>query len=181
MILNRIINICLFTVLTGAMLATALPARAGNGLRPHQNWALGYVTVVGTSYYADPIPDNYEYEQTLAAVLMQESSLCRHKRGLDRAGYGCGQLHKRAAHVAYGKPVSVHKLRHDDALNIRLAARYLAYCMTHMSNWERGVVCYNKGPSRARNMTDAQIAVDGYLTSIRHRMHTARNLLANLD
>ncbi|HET7396701.1 MAG TPA: transglycosylase SLT domain-containing protein [Gammaproteobacteria bacterium] len=181
MILNRIINICLFTVLAGALLGAAAPAWAGNGLRPHQNWALGYVTVVGTSYYADPIPDNYRYEQTLAAVLLQESSLCRHKRGLDRTGYGCGQLHQRAAHVANGKPVSVHKLRHDDALNIRLAARYLAFCMTHTSSWERGVVCYNKGPSRARSMSDQQIAADGYLASIRHRMRTARNLLADLD
>ncbi|MGH8369835.1 MAG: transglycosylase SLT domain-containing protein [Gammaproteobacteria bacterium] len=156
-------------------------ARAGNGLQPHQNWALGYVTVVGTSYYADPIPDDYEYEQTLAAVLMQESSLCRHKRGLDRTGYGCGQLHKRAAHVAYGKPVSVHRLSHDDALNIRLAARYLAYCMTHMDSWQRGVVCYNKGPSRARSMSDTQLAGDDYLASIQHQMRVARELLANID
>ncbi|HEX5340839.1 MAG TPA: transglycosylase SLT domain-containing protein [Gammaproteobacteria bacterium] len=159
----------------------AAGVRAGNGLRPHQNWALGYVTVVGTSYYADPIPDDYEYELTLAAVLMQESSLCRHKRGLDRSGYGCGQLHKRAAHVAYGKPVSVHKLRHDDALNIRLAGRYLAFCMTHMPDWERGVICYNKGPTRARRMSDRQVRADDYLASIRHRMHAARNLLADIE
>lgn len=181
MILNKIINISLVTVLSGGLLCMATAARAGNGLHPHQNWALGYVSVVGTSYYADPIPDSYEYEQTLAAVLMQESSLCRHKRGLDHAGYGCGQLHKRAAHVAYGKPVSIHKLKHDDALNIRLAARYLAFCMTHMRSWERGVVCYNKGPYRARSMSNAEIVRDDYLTSIRHRMRTARNLLANID
>lgn len=181
MILNKFINITLVTVLFGGLLGAALPAQAGNGLRPHQNWALGYVTVVGTSYYGESLPSDYRYEQTLAAVLMQESSLCRHKRGLDRAGYGCGQLHKRAAHVAYGKPVSIRKLKHDDALNIRLAARYLAFCMTHTSSWARGVVCYNKGPARARSMTALQIAADGYLASIRHRMQIARDLLARLD
>lgn len=180
MILNKIINITLVTVCGGLLLAAPL-ARAGNGLRPHQNWALGYASLVGTSYYADPIPDDYRYEQTLAAVLMQESSLCRHKRGLDRTGYGCGQLHKRAAHVAYGKPVSIHKLKHDDALNIRLAARYLAFCLTHMSSWERGVVCYNKGPYRARSMSAREIAHDRYLASIRRRMRAATNLLANID
>ena len=181
MILNKFINITLVTVFFGGLMGTTSAAQAANGLHPHQNWALGYVTVVGTSYYGESLPGDYRYEETLAAVLMQESSLCRHKRGLDHAGYGCGQLHKRAAHVAYGKPVSIRKLRHDDALNIRLAARYLAFCMAHMSSWARGVVCYNKGPSRARDMSAAQITGDRYLASIRHRMQVASELLANLD
>lgn len=168
-------------MLAGGLCLAASAAHAGNGLAPHQNWALGYVTVVGTSYYADPIPEDYDYELTLAAVLMQESSLCRHKHGLDRHGYGCGQLHRRAAHVAAGSSVSVHKLKHDDAYNIRMAGRYLAFCMTRMRDWERGVICYNKGPARARRMTDRQVARDDYLASIRHRMNAARNLLADLN
>lgn len=165
----------------GALMFAATTARAGDGLTRQQNWAVLYASVVGTSYYAEPLPRSYDYERTLTAVLTQESSLCHHKRGMDKQSYGCGQLQKRTAMLVNGQPVSAHKLQHNDALNIRLAARYLAYCMQQMGTWERGVICYNKGPYRASSMTDKQVTKDAYLHSIRRRMQEAQGLLANID
>ena len=172
-------------IATAAMLGTLLlvcgPARAADGLTRQQNWAVLYASVVGTSYYAEPLPGSYDFERTLTAVLTQESSLCNHKKGMDKHSFGCGQLQKRTALLVNGKPVAARKLQHDDALNIRLAARYLAYCMQQMNSWERGVICYNKGPHRARTMDAAEVAADPYLMSIKQRMREARNLLANSD
>ena len=167
--------------LMGGLLLSAASARAGDGLTRQQNWAVLYASVVGTSYYADPLPQSYDFERTLTAVLTQESSLCHHKRGLDKASYGCGQIQKRTALLVNGKPVAAHRLQHDDAFNIRMAARYLAYCMQQMGSWERSVICYNKGPYRAGTMTDKQVAKDSYLRSVRHRMNEAGNLLAKVD
>ena len=165
----------------GILLAAALPAQAGGGLTRQQNWAVLYASVVGTSYYADPLPEEYDFERTLTAVLAQESSLCNHKRGLDKHSYGCGQIRRPTALLVNGKPVPVSKLQHDDALNIRLAARYLSYCMQQMNSWERGVICYNKGPYRARTMKDKEVRKDTYLSSVRRRMQEAEHLLAKLD
>lgn len=162
------------------LLVTTLPVRAGDGLTRQQNWALLYASVVGTGYYADDLPQVYDLRGTLAAVLAQESSLCHHKQGLDKASYGCGQIRKPTALLVYGKPVPVKKLQHDDALNIRLAARYLVYCMQQMPSWERSVICYNKGPYRARTMSDAEVRADAYLTSVRRRMQQNQDLLADL-
>lgn len=174
-------RISLTAILLGALLATALPAQAGGVLTRQQNWAVLYASVVGTSYYADPLPEDYEFERTLTAVLAQESSLCNHKKGLDKHSYGCGQIRKPTALLVNGKPVAVHKLQHDDALNIRLAARYLSYCMQQMNSWDRGVICYNKGPYRARTMADKEVGKDAYLLSVRRRMQEASSLLAKLD
>ncbi|HEV7163823.1 MAG: transglycosylase SLT domain-containing protein [Gammaproteobacteria bacterium] len=165
----------------GGLLLAATSACAGDGLTRQQNWTVLYASVVGTSYYAEPLPQNYDFERTLTAVLTQESSLCNHKRGMDKQSYGCGQLQKRTAMLVNGKPVSAHKLQHNDALNIRLAARYLAYCMQQMGSWERSVICYNKGPHRASTMTDKQVTKDTYLLSVRRRMREAQGLLANVD
>lgn len=167
--------------LLGALLLVAASARAGDGLTRQQNWTLLYASVVGTSYYAEPLPESYDFERTLTAVLTQESSLCHHKKGMDKHSFGCGQLQKRTALLVNGKPVAAHKLQHDDALNIRLAARYLAYCMQEMNSWERSVICYNKGPYRAASMSDRAVKKDSYLRSVRRRMGEAQNLLANLD
>jgi len=172
----------LATLAFALSLCAALPAQARDAaLTDQQNWTVLYASVVGVSYYAEPLPQDYAFASTLTAVLTQESSLCHHKRGMDKRSYGCGQLQKRTALLVNGKPVAAHKLQHDDALNIRLAARYLSYCMQQMSSWERGVICYNKGPYRARTMDERAVAADPYLISIRQRMHEARNLLANSD
>lgn len=162
-------------------MAVASVARAGNPLTSHQSWALEYASVVGTSYYADPFPADYRFERTLQAVLIAESSLCRHKYGIDHRAYGCGQLHPAAAHVVDDTSVSVRTLKRDDALNIRLAARYLSYCLQQMPSWERGVVCYNKGPNHTRAMSDQQVATDSYLDTVRRRMREADQLTASND
>jgi len=159
----------------------SVSAQAGDGLTRQQNWAVLYASVVGTSYYAEPLPQSYDFERTLTAVLTQESSLCNHKKGMDKHSFGCGQLQKRTALLVNGKPVAAHRLQHDDALNIRLAARYLAYCMQQMDSWERSVICYNKGPYRASTMSDKAVTKDPYLRSVRRRMQEAQGLLANLD
>lgn len=161
--------------------AATTPAQASADLTARQNWAVLYASVVGVSYYAQSLPENYNFARTLTAVLTQESSLCYHKRGIDKSAYGCGQLQKRTAKLMNGKPVAARKLQHDDALNIRLAARYLAFCMEKMPSWDRSVICYNKGPYRARSMSDEDVADDDYLDSVRHRMREAKNLLATVD
>lgn len=164
-----------------ALAALAIPAQAGNGLTARQNWAVLYASVVGVSYYAQPLPADYDFAGTLTAVLTQESSLCNHKRGIDHSAYGCGQLQKRTAKIMNGKPVAAKKLQHDDALNIRLAARYLSFCMQQMPNWDRSVICYNKGPYRARSMSDQEVADDDYLDSVRSRLREAKSMLARVD
>ncbi|MGA9856076.1 MAG: transglycosylase SLT domain-containing protein [Gammaproteobacteria bacterium] len=168
-------------VLIAGLLMTPPLAQAGDPLTPHQSWALEYASMVGTSYYADPFPAGYQYERTLQAVLIAESSLCRHKHGIDHQAYGCGQLHSAAAHAVADAPVSAHTLKRDDALNIRLAARYLSYCLQQMPTWQRGVVCYNKGPNHTRAMSETQVAADGYLDIVRRRMREADQLTASND
>lgn len=164
-----------------ACLFAAASAEAGDGLTRQQNWAVLYASVVGSSYYADPLPEGYDFPRTLTAVLTQESSLCNHKKGLDKTSYGCGQVREQTAALMYGKPLSAKKLQKDDGLNIRIAARYLAYCMQRMPSWDRSVICYNKGPFKAKALTDKQVQKDSYLQKIRHRMQEAQNLLANID
>jgi hypothetical protein len=177
--LDARMRITVFAAVLGiAFLASSRAAHAGADLTRQQNWAVLYASVVGSSYYADPLPEDYDFRLTLTAVLAQESSLCNHKRGLDKRSYGCGQLQRRTALLVHGTPVTAHKLQHDDALNIRLAARYLSYCMQQTGSWERGVICYNKGPYRARAMSDAEVAADLYLRSIRRRKQEAHVLLA---
>ena len=156
---------------------TAFAGQVSDGLSREQNWAVLYASVVGTSYYADSLPVSYDFPRTLTAVLAQESSLCQHKRGMDKTSHGCGQVRKPAAKLVNGKTVTAHALQHNDSFNIRTAARYLAYCMQQMSSWDRGVVCYNKGPSRARAMSEQDVQQDGYLNSVRRRMHEAENLI----
>ena len=175
-------TLCIVTAsLLGALLLVTASARAGDGLTRQQNWTLLYASVVGTSYYAEPLPQSYDFERTLTAVLTQESSLCNHKKGMDKHSFGCGQLQKRTALLVNGKPVAAHRLQHDDALNIRLAARYLAYCMQEMNSWERSVICYNKGPYRAAGMSEREVKRDPYLGLVRKRMSEAQGLLANVD
>jgi len=164
-----------------ALLSASTTAWAGDGLTKQQNWAVLYAAVVGSSYYADPLPEQYDFPRTLTAVLTQESSLCHHKKGMDKESYGCGQVRQQTAALMYGKPVAAHQLQHNDGLNIRIAARYLAYCMQQMPDWDRSVICYNRGPYHARTMSDKDVAKDGYLGSIKRRMREAQNLLANLD
>jgi Transglycosylase SLT domain len=168
-------------VLIVGLLSITPVAQAGNPLTSHQSWALEYASVVGTSYYAEPFPADYRFERTLQAVLIAESSLCRHKQGIDHRAYGCGQLHPTAAQVVDDAPVSARALKHDDALNIRLAARYLSYCLQQMPTWERGVVCYNKGPNHTRAMSDVQVETDSYLDTVRRRMREADRLTASND
>ncbi|HEX4301135.1 MAG TPA: transglycosylase SLT domain-containing protein [Gammaproteobacteria bacterium] len=163
------------------LLFAAMPARAGDGLTRQQNWAVLYASVVGSSYYADNVPQNYDFPRTLTAVLTQESSLCDHKKGMDKHSYGCGQVRQQTALLMSGNAVTAHSLQHNDSFNIRIAARYLAYCMQEMPDWNRSVICYNRGPYHARSMSDRDVAKDGYLKSIRHRMHEAQSLLARLD
>jgi len=164
-----------------SLLTVSPLALAGSPLTSHQSWALEYASVVGTSYFADPFPADYRYERTLQAALIAESSLCRHKRGIDYWAYGCGQLHPAAAHVVDDTPVSTRTLKRDDAFNIRLAARYLSYCLQQMSSWERGVVCYKKGPNHTRAMSDTQVAADDYLDTVLRRMRESDQLTASND
>ena len=163
------------------LLFAAMPARAGDGLTRQQNWAVLYASVVGSSYYADNVPQSYDFPRTLTAVLTQESSLCDHKKGMDKHSYGCGQVRQQTALLMSGQKVTAHSLQHNDSLNIRIAARYLAYCMQEMPDWDRSVICYNRGPYHARTMSDRDVAKDAYLKFIRRRMHEASNLLADLD
>jgi len=164
-----------------SMLFAAIPARAGDGLTRTQNWAVLYASVVGSSYYADNVPQTYDFPRTLTAVLTQESSLCHHKKGMDKHSYGCGQVRQQTALLMNGEKVSAHSLQHNDSLNIRIAARYLAYCMQEMPSWDRSVICYNRGPYHARTMADRDVAKDAYLKNIKRNMREAQNLLADLD
>ena len=170
-----------WVALASIFFMAVMPAYAGDGLTRTQNWAVLYASVVGSSYYADDVPPNYDFPRTLTAVLTQESSLCHHKKGMDKYSYGCGQVRQQTALLMSGQKVTAHSLQHNDSLNIRIAARYLAYCMQEMPSWERSVICYNRGPYHARTMSDRDVARDAYLKNIRHRMREAQNLLADLD
>jgi hypothetical protein len=167
--------------LAAAMITAAPAAQAGDGLNREQNWALLYASMIGSSYYAALLPKSYDFPHTLTAVLTQESSLCNHKIGMDKTSYGCGQVRTHTAQLMYGQPVAAKKLQKDDALNIRIAARYLAYCMQQMPSWERGVICYNTGPHLAKTISAAQVAKNIYLNKIRRRMQEAQTLLAAVD
>jgi hypothetical protein len=176
----------LWTALAATMVAVSMMmvsprADAADGLTREQNWALLYASMIGSSYYAALLPASYDFPHTLTAVLTQESSLCTHKTGMDKTSYGCGQVRSHTAQLMYGAPVTAKKLQKDDALNIRIAARYLAYCMQQTTSWERGVICYNTGPSLAKTITTAQVAKNAYLNNIRRRMQQAATLLAKAD
>jgi hypothetical protein len=169
------------TGMAAVMMTVSPLAQAGDGLTRQQNWALLYASMIGSSYYAALLPANYDFSHTLTAVLTQESSLCTHKKGMDKTSYGCGQVRSHTAQLMYGAPVNAKKLQKDDALNIRIAARYLAYCMQQMPNWERGVICYNTGPHLAKTISADKVAKNAYLKNIRRRMQEAEELLANVD
>jgi|SRR6185312_9551167 len=180
---NRLgfIKILAWSALASILFVAAMPANAGDGLTRQQNWAVLYASVVGSSYYADNVPQSYDFPRTLTAVLTQESSLCHHKKGMDKHSYGCGQVRQQTALLMNGEKVTAHSLQHNDSLNIRIAARYLAYCMQEMPDWDRSVICYNRGPLHARAMSDKDVARDAYLKNIRRNMHEAESLLARLD
>ena len=179
--MSKVLRMALTAAGLAVLFGAASTAQAGDGLTKQQNWAVLYASVVGTSYYADPLPEDYDFPRTLTAVLTQESSLCHHKKGMDKHSYGCGQVRQQTAALMYGKPVAAHSLQHNDGLNIRIAARYLAYCMQEMPDWDRSVICYNRGPYHAKTMSAKDVAKDAYLANIKKRMREAQNLLANLD
>jgi hypothetical protein len=154
------------------------PVRADD-LNWTQRWALKYSGVIAAADAPDSGLPSGLFERTMTAVLMQESSLCRHKHGkLDPGGYGCGQLHKKTAMAFYGHVLSHKTLLRDDALNIRLTGRYLQYCFRHTDSWERGLVCYNKGLGVSRKLSWFSIQLDSYVLAIRRQLGPADDLLA---
>lgn len=130
-----------------------------HAMTPHQRWALNYALKAGSPFGI-----------TLAAIVWQESSLCAHKRGLDRHSYGCGQIRASTARDALHVKVSIKTLKTNDRLNIQLSSDYLMFCINATGDWSRAVYCYNHGPSAAQNAKKHAILRDKYVRHIQARM-----------
>ncbi|HEX5464433.1 MAG TPA: hypothetical protein VFW88_06925 [Burkholderiales bacterium] len=137
-------------------------------LSAHQRWAL--VTAYRESGYLAP---------TFAAILAQESSLCVQKISvIDRKSRGCGGLHVKTARM-FISDVTGDALIHDDALNIRISARYLRWCDRHTRSWSAMVCCYHYGLPATVAMGEA-CAHSRYVQRIRKRRAWIIGLVAQL-
>lgn len=124
----------------------------------HQQWALHYSYEVG-----------FPYGNTIAAIVWQESSLCKYKIG-QHHDYGCGQVQEGAVWEAWHMHISPYSLIHDDIMNIHVTAAYFNYCFNQTKSWSRAIICYNRGPAYANKITWAQVHKNKYLRHIRKRM-----------
>ncbi|MGA9855321.1 MAG: lytic transglycosylase domain-containing protein [Gammaproteobacteria bacterium] len=131
----------------------------GATLTWHQRWALAYSRQAGR-----------EYGTTMQAIVYQESSLCAHKRGLDKSSYGCAQVRRATVASVLHRNVTISTLRTDDPLNIELGAAYLRYCIRVTGSWTRGVYAYNHGPVAAIHASWRTLAHDRYVLAIQKRM-----------
>ena len=139
-------------------------AAKGASLSPHQLWALNYAKQTGQPY-----------PETLAAIIWQESSLCKYKTDRE-GGIGCGHIFKGAVKAAWQMTVSRYSLLSDDKLNIHIAAAYLGYCIDRTRNWSRAVVCFNSGPYYAQHASWQHIIHNKYLLNIKRRIWQIRRL-----
>lgn len=157
-----------FIILMGVV---PLQARA---LSPYQNWAVkqsalsayAYETHFnnGVRFYKDNV--RYAFTEVFQAVIWQESSFCKHKHGLDKKSFGCGQLQLQTAIGVSGvAALTPDLLRKNDKLNMNIAARYLAQCISEFG-LDRGLVCYNRGPYKAKRMTLPDVEDDAYVNAV---------------
>lgn len=110
----------------------------------------------------------YRLCYTAQAIMMEESSVCRNMIGDDGSSLGCMQVSLGAVRRLFpGYPRRAwKKLVGEDALNISVGVSYLHWCIQRMKSWARGVVCYNAGPSFARNLTPWQVNHFPYLQAV---------------
>lgn len=125
------------------------------------------------------------FTQIFEAILFQESSFCkrkkeRHPRPGKPPSFGCGQLQVRTAIKMAHHKLTRRQLSFNNQLNIKLAAQYLHYCLVKFDpDWQRGIVCYNKGEFQAAAIK--HLDHDSYLRAITERMHELDKLPQSTD
>lgn len=171
--------------LTATVTLACTPHADGAALSASQASALEVAARAG----ADNQPESWplsapDFAVTFQAIVLHESSACKHlvsRNPHDKHSVGCGQIRLRTARALAGVKISTVMLTHDWELNLQLSARYLAYCFARTHTWERAVVCYNRGPGRARAMTPAAVATDPYLAFIRKSLRDVKKLDVSYD
>ncbi len=105
---------------------------------------------------------------TAQAIIIVESSDCRFRYGDDGKSLGCMQVSLGATRRVFPHfPASEWRLlATDDGLNISLGTRYLSLCMQQMGSWERGLVCYNAGPSFAEHLSPWEVSHFPYVLAV---------------
>jgi len=168
----------LAATLTAAFTLACTPHVEGAALSASQASALEVAARAGADNQPQSWPKSApDFTVVLQAIVLHESGACRYlvsKDPRDKDSLGCGQVRVRTASAMAGAPVSRWMLLNDWTLNIELAGRYLADCFTRTHQWKRAIVCYNRGPGRARAMTPAAVAADPYLRLIQRTIRTVR-------
>jgi hypothetical protein len=110
----------------------------------------------------------YNLCYTTQAIMIEESSVCRFRYGDDGKSLGCMQISLGATRRVFPTfpKTAWRSLATEDALNISVGVSYLNWCIEQMGSWSRGVVCYNAGPSFARDLTPWQVQHFPYLRAI---------------
>jgi hypothetical protein len=118
----------------------------------------------------------------VAAIVGQESSYCRHKHGIDKQGFGCGQMHTKTAKKMLGLTVTKEALEHDDFLNMYLVADLLSTCASRLDyDFERTVYCYNHGLTAARKVSVKRLSKDHYVLAVTKRMVEVEDVNMMID
>lgn len=110
------------------------------------------------------------------AIVLQESSAGDFLVNLKGPSYGAaGTLLSTANQMnGPGSELTPADLMQDTALDLKLGAAFLALCHARFGAWPRTIICYNKGPSVAAAMTQADIEADDYLPLIKWRLQELR-------
>lgn len=88
-----------------------------------------------------------------AAIIWQESKLCKFTLGDHGRAHGCAQLHESAVKAVTGVMLSSWELTDPDTqeLNLAIGARYLDLCLQRFG-YPAGIAAYNMGIPRAAKM-----------------------------
>lgn len=116
--------------------------------------------------------------ETMQALVLQESSLCRPDElvGDDGESFGCAQVSLAAAQVVRPGFTNLHELTYNHTLNMSIGADYLQLCMQIFRSWRRGLVCYNAGFTTAGELSDEAISRFPYVIKITERIEEVRRL-----
>lgn len=136
---------------------------------------------INTILVAESVGSKYGTGDLLAAVIGQESSWCVHKHGIDRAGFGCGQLHVRTVREVLGWTVTPEALQHHDYLNIYIAADILQACRSTFVTTARTLYCYNHGFTAAVHVSEQRLHRDKYVKAVLKRLQTVEDINMIID
>lgn len=125
---------------------------------------------------------HYGIGLVFAAVVWQESSLCKLARESKAHAHGCAQVRESAVIAVTGSPLPPWQLD-NPALqdeNMAIGARYLDLCLQRFG-WPDGIGCYYLGPDAAAKVGHRRLVTFWYTVDVLDKLKQLRQLPLSED